>query len=306
MEKMESRRLRWISFPLLILFCLQVQYSEGKTNDIVAVLTSETLIYTQCVEELRVNCECSVEVVNIKGSAETGRELLKSISPVGRHLVAIGSLALKSLREVYPERVIFYLLGLPPEGMGLDRKDIYGISVIPDEEESVSLIKDIFPEVKRIGLLISNRLEFLKDPFEESFRKRGLDFLTIVSKSPEDAVLKIRDADMDLLFTLPDPYSVSQESYKYILTLKRNIPIVAPSPLFLDLGGEITFEIDIKEMGKRIVQMIKSYEGEEFSKLSYVRAPVKWTLLKVDSLNAKKVRYVTTKTKKYYFYGGVQ
>lgn len=177
--------------------------------------------------------------------------------------------ALERASQVKNIPKIFSLIAAANIGPWSDRNDIYGISLDIDPATQFRIIRQAFPESKRIGVLYDpnhNRIiveEAKRAATASGFNLQAFPVGTI--KEIPFAFEKL-EKNADLLWTLYDQTVYSPESARYILiqSLQRKIPVVGFSPHFAKAGALLALYGDYHDMGQQVaLQALALRNGEE-------------------------------------------
>jgi ABC-type uncharacterized transport system substrate-binding protein len=149
------------------------------------------------------------------------------------------------------------------------RTDIYGVSLDIAPATQFRIIRQAFPESKRIGVLYDP--SYNRIIIEEAKRRvaaSGFDIQTFPVGTIREIPIAFErlEKSADLLWTLYDQTVYSPESARYILmqSLQKRIPAVGFSPHFAKAGALLALYGDYHDMGQQAaLQALAIRNGEK-------------------------------------------
>jgi ABC-type uncharacterized transport system substrate-binding protein len=275
---------------IISLFIFLFLKNEGVSQQNIFVLKSEANpFYNSILSAFGKWCDCKLDIYDMEGKIEKGKELIKKERDKIDIGVAVGTLAMKAFNEELPEKNILCLLCMDPEYLNIPPHKVSGVSVFLDEEEVSEALVQMLSETKKVGVLISEKMKNLQKEISEAFLKRNLKMNLLISTNPMDSLLKIKDGEFDILYLLPDPQILNPSTYQAIVKIlpTKNFIMIAPSPIYLKLGGHIAFNPDLERAGKegaKIFKEISSGGGR------FIRCPIKEVILNEKAMENKKYK----------------
>lgn len=241
-------------FKIGVLDYVNSLYTEEAERGIIEGL-KENQLTSDCFLDIK-NAQGDIAVLNSAADlfAQSDYDLIFAITPPAIQV---------SLKKIKDKPVVFTNAGNPVEaGTGISYEDhisnITGISTTPDFEAAVKIIKNFFPEAKRIGTLFTptevDSVLYL-EKFTEVLKKNSMEIVTCPIASPSD----IGDASNALCEKNIDAYcqiidnltgsafgaiSVSAKKKKIPLfcfgsqNVKKGLALAAASRDYYDCGKE--------------------------------------------------------------------
>lgn len=149
------------------------------------------------------------------------------------------------------------------------RSDIYGVSLDIAPSTQFRIMRQAFPEIRRIGVLYDpNHNRIIIEEAKRAAAASGFNLHVF----PVDTIKEIPFAfeklekNTDLLWTLYDQTVYSPESARYVLmqSLQKRIPVVGFSPHFAKAGALLALYGDYHDMGQQAaLQALAVRNGEE-------------------------------------------
>ena len=160
-----------------------------------------------------------------------------------------------------------------PKGAGLtDRPNVTGTSGVPEIEKNLELLKKVFPNVKKVGIIYNTSEQnsvFQVEIAEQAGKKLGIEILAEgVTSAPEFmAALEKLSRDIDVFFAIQD--NTLSSSFPALLE-KMNalkIPIFGANAVYTDRGALISQGTTDYDIGYRAGEMAAAIlKGEKTPK----------------------------------------
>jgi ABC-type uncharacterized transport system substrate-binding protein len=165
---------------------------------------------------------------------------------------------------------IFSLITAAKIDPWLGRDDIYGVFLDIAPATQFRIIRQAFPEVRRIGVLYAPSHN--KKIIEEAKKAAAASSFTIQA-FPVDTIQSLpfafgkMEGNADLLWTLYDQTVYGPESARYILmqSLQKRIPVVGFSPHFAKAGALLALYGDYHDMGQQAALQAVALKNVEFN-----------------------------------------
>ena len=200
----------------------------------------------------------------VEGAVKRGGDLILSVGPQATYLLGTFSSSIPK---------IFTMVKNPEKLFG-SGKVYHGVSLDIPIELQLEQIKATFPKRKRIGVFFSR--ENNQQTIDALFPKaRGLELdlvavpITSTKEIPDS--LKSLQADIDILWIIPDRVVGSEKILKYIIKsmIIKKIPVVGFNEWFAQNGAILSFSLDYEAIGKQtaiLAQRVLASQGpiEEF------------------------------------------
>jgi putative ABC transport system substrate-binding protein len=174
-------------------------------------------------------------------------------------LVTIGSRSTRIAKALEIEVPIVFSSVLNPVTSGLvasyehPGKNLTGASLDIDVNIQLERFKRLVPNMKKIGVLCSERTRYIVEQSQQWEAKHSLTIVPFEVKSPKD-VPKGVDSLMrscDGLWAVPDELIYTPQSTRFILleSFRSKIPIMGFSPSFVQSGALFALIVDHKFVG---------------------------------------------------------
>ncbi len=177
--------------------------------------------------------------------------------------VAVGPQALEYLiRRDWSGPVVYGMI-LNPDLITGHADRLCGISLNIPYKEQISSIHEIFPRVRRLGILYdpaNNQNTF--DGTREIAELRGITAIPLIvtKKNPISRHFDDKIRDLDAIMFIPDRTVISQAVVKYVIksAILQGIPSIGYNRFFHDSGAALSFVIDYKAVGKRVAGQVRN------------------------------------------------
>lgn len=174
-------------------------------------------------------------------------------------VVAIGTTAYKKVRAL-KNRTIVYVMVISSEADRDRSPNISGVSMDIAPAAVLRSIKEVIPSAKKIGLLYDPRytLSYVKEAMQAA-RSAGIDLTAeqVHDLSGIMSALRQMHDGMDVLWMLPDPTVVSEETVDYLLrySIHHSIPIFTFSKKYVEMGAMASLDMDPYDMGAQAAEI---------------------------------------------------
>ena len=186
-----------------------------------------------------------VALYDMDTDLDRGRKQLADIeSKVKPDLIfAVGIWALQVVvSRPSPVPVVYAMVLNPPSIIGVDTKNITGASINVPVEQPIWLLKQLQPQVKRIGVIFNRaKTGYLVTRAQAVARNEGLELITREISSAKDAIgaLESFQDGIDALWIVPDETVLSQTMVQQMLlfSYRRKIPLIGLSDRHAQMGA---------------------------------------------------------------------
>ncbi len=197
-------------------------------------------------------------------------------------IVAIGSSALEALKGKIKDIPIVFCMVLNP-GVLFEEghiENIFGVSMNVSPASQIITLKEIFPRVKRIGVVYNPaQTEYLISEAREVCNQEGLELICSMVYSQGETINAIKNLEnkIDALWIVPDTTVVMPFSVKYMLlfSFRNKIPLFGLSDTYVKRGVLLAVSFDTTDMGRQAgelaLQILKKENNENHS-LIFARA----------------------------------
>jgi len=232
---------------VLVLFLLPVVMASPAAAARVAVLMSAKVDeYEDAVRGFKGAFPHQiVALYDMDTDLDRGRKQLADIeSKVKPDLIfAVGIWALQVVvSRPSPVPVVYAMVLNPPSIIGVDTKNITGASINVPVEQPIWLLKQLQPQVKRIGVIFNRaKTGYLVTRAQAVARNEGLELITREISSAKDAIgaLESFQDGIDALWIVPDETVLSQTMVQQMLlfSYRRKIPLIGLSDRHAQMGA---------------------------------------------------------------------
>lgn len=190
-------------------------------------------------------------------------------------LLCLGTRALENASDIRNIPKIFCLVTLSRAYSFAHRQDVYGVVIDISPAAQFRIIKNVFPKVKRIGVIYNpaNNQKLIKEA-ERSSHAMGFRLITkpVHSMKEIPSALNALENKVDILWAVYDQTVYGPETAKYILlyTLRKNIPFVGFSPQFAKAGALLALYGNYEDMGRQAAFIAKQILNNESPTYKYV------------------------------------
>jgi ABC-type uncharacterized transport system substrate-binding protein len=281
---------------LILTLFLMACRASAEAADILVVESMKIPPYEEALQGLRSSCGCDKNEVVLSEISE--QDVVKEIAREIRRsrprlLVAIGIDALLKVKGINNIPIV-YLMIPNPRSLLSGEENITGVSMRISAEKQLAKLKEVFPEVKRVGLVYDpHKTGFFIENALEASKGLGIKLVLREVDSPKNVDSAIRGVakdGIDVLWMLPDTTAVTPETVDsfFISSLDNRIPILTFSQKFLEKGAVVSVGVDPEDMGRQAGEMVKRIlSGTSVSDLPRVDA--RKALLSLNMRTAKKL-----------------
>lgn len=250
---------------LLFLFLCHGLAEAGQ--EIVVVQSTHVKPYEEAIQGFESICDSEIQRIMI--SESQGIDVVREIRQKRPDMVlAIGKDALSAVKRIGNIPIV-YLMVLNPQSILSGEKNITGVSMnIPPDRQLRALLHTL-PHTKNVGLLYDpDRTGFFVKEARHAAREMGLALIVKEIHSPREVPSSMMDMreKIDVFWMLPDITVMTPETVEFLLlfSLKQQIPLLAFSEKYLELGAFISTGIDAFDMGAQAGEMAnKILSGRE-------------------------------------------
>lgn len=177
-------------------------------------------------------------------------------------LLAIGTDSLTRVRGVKDIPVI-YLMVLNPAS-GLDQEpNITGVSMNIAQEKQLSILSQLLPEIKRIGIIYDpQRSTRFVERAEAAALKKGIALIAKPISHSKEVTAKAMElkGEIDLLWMMPDISVVTPDTVKYLLyfSFQNRVPILTFSEKYVKMGALVSIGMDPFDIGIQAGEMARA------------------------------------------------
>ncbi len=265
--KNETKKNNHINWFFLLLSGLIFLYSflsafPVYATEVVVIRESEIKPYSNAIEGFKSVCNCSVKELELANGV---------IEKVAKNrpdaVFAVGTKAFRKARTIKDIPVIYSMV-MPSELAGLSMQNTYGVSMDVSPRESLGTIINLFPGVRRIGLLSDPRQtgHFAEEAAAVA-RPLGV-VLVIKTVRNAQQVPELLDEmrnQIDVFWMLPDTTVLNADTINYLMlfSFQNNLPIFSFSRKYVELGAAAALSIDPFSMGQKAAEIARQLSKGE-------------------------------------------
>lgn len=248
--------------------------------------------YEEALAGFEKACNCRIERFIL--SEKKGEDIeyaVRRSRPDG--VLAIGREALMATADIH--RVpVFYVMALNHSKKGQDPPNLHGVRMTVSPDAQLNILSSTLPEFRKMGTLYDPDLtgDFIFDARKAATR-HGLDLVETTVKTPAGVPEGLHSMinDIQIFWLLPDLTVLTPETTHHIILscLTRNMPVIAFSDKYLEIGALLSIAFDPADMGVQAGEMAKAvFQGADLppdERHQWARTPV----VKINSKIARKL-----------------
>jgi len=288
---------------LFLLFCRMASAAE-----VLVIESKEYKVFGEALDGFRSSCGCTTGeplVLSGKSEREISTEIRKS-SP--KLIAAIGDDSLKMVKGIKDIPIVYFMISNPGSLLSSE-ENITGVSMQVSPERQLTILKEVLPNVKSVGLIYdpdntglfikkaqdaSNKLEIKILHKEVSKKKVQKEVQREVTSAIQNIVKEIKESKegIHLLWMVYDETVITPETVLVFLdsSLKNGIPLFTYAPKILEMGAVISVSADPVDMGKQAGEMAKKILSSSEKKVTNLpRSDARKAVLGLNLITAKKI-----------------
>ena len=227
-------------------------------HEIIAVQSTDYKPFEEAIKGFERMCNANLQKIII--SESHGLDVVREIKLKRPDMVlAVGPDALSIVKRI-KDIPIVYLMVLNPQAALSGQENITGISMnIPPSKQLQALLQAL-PRTKRVGLLYNPKnTGFLVEKAQQIAEEMNILLTTKEIHHAREVATSAMEmkGDIDVFWMLPDVTVMTPETVEFLLlySLNYQIPLLAFSEKYLDLGAFISTGIDAFDMGAQAGDM---------------------------------------------------
>ena len=247
---------KFFSFLILWLFSVAFAHAEG----VFALGDSHANSFHQIMEGFTFVCNCEVEIGHVESSEEQSFfEQMQQSSPVA--LVAVGMEGLFAALELATDLPIIYSQVLNPRSFMKNRESTGVVPEFPPKAQLEALLAAL-PNIKRLGFVYDPAYSTSRaEQMREVARSLGITLVEGRTDNPRKVpklINEMRDK-IDVFWLTPDQTVVTFETLEYLalFSMENQIPTLAFSEKYMDMGIALGLSADHVDLGKQIGAIAK-------------------------------------------------
>jgi putative ABC transport system substrate-binding protein len=287
-----------IGFALLAVLALAATASPAQASRVAVLLSAKVSEYEEALKGFKEAAPHEiVAVYDMDGDLDRGRKQLAEIeTKIKPDLIfAVGIWALQAIVSRPPPLPVVYAMVLnPPSVIGAGAKNVTGASMNVPVEQSIRLLKQLGPQIKRIGVIYNPaKTGYLVKRAQVVAKEDGLELVAREINSAKEVIgaLESFQDGIDALWIVPDETILSQAVVQQMLlfSYRRKIPLLGLSDRHAQMGALFSLSFasgeDIGRQAGELAQAILT--GRPAAEVPYTSA--RKLLLTVNLKTAQKL-----------------
>jgi len=237
---------------------------------------------------------CNVTVKEMVISEWEGLDIVKEIRKINPDMIlAVGIDALSKVKGIKDVPIVYFMVP-NPQSVTSEEENITGISMNISPEKQLGLLREVLPDVNRVGLLYNPaKTGYFVKKARDSSRKFGIKLIVKEVYSSREVPLLINDMkkEIDAFWMLPDTTVITPETieFLFLFSLENKMPLIAFSDKYTELGAVMSVGIDAFDTGRQAGEMAKKIlSGTDIKNL--LRADARKAVLSINLKVVKKLR----------------
>lgn len=267
---MKSNNLfKFVLSVILIIVAFQYSYSE----DVLIVLSSNIKPYNSCYEGYKDVSKRSHSKIYLPKSEHGYKQFIQKIRKQKPKVIfAIGTKAFNVVSSNITDIPIVFAMVLNPKCNTLN-KNITGITMNIDLDVRMEYLKKILPNVKNVGVILSNATkEIYLEKIESIENKSDYKFYKLFCSTDSELMnnLNTLEGKVGCILLFPDPLLLKDANFSVLLmfSFKNNIPLIGVSPKYVKMGALYGLYSEYSYSGIQASQVVdRIISGYEASKI---------------------------------------
>lgn len=270
--------------------------SPALATDVIIFKSSDIAAYNQAITGFKAAIPPGITLseYDLQGDLEKGRKLARKIRASDPALVfAVGVKAAKAAQLEIVDIPVVYSMVLDPAKYGLNAPNMTGILLEVPAERQLAMIRNLLPQLKRIGTLYDPaKTSALIDEARRLLKLSGIGLVPMQISSERDVPGSLRALlpSVDALWLVPDSTVLTDESLHFILNtgLEARVPVIGFSREFARSGALLCLSVNYADIGRQAGQLTRKLLDGQLS------LPMKpWHPDRIEtSLNLKTARFL--------------
>jgi putative tryptophan/tyrosine transport system substrate-binding protein len=250
-------------FPVFLCFAMKPTTASAK---VVLLVERGPSIYQEAALGFQRAFSGTDEIDQIYIDADA-RSLERSLDSLRKNpprlVVAIGTQAARTAKDLLPNIPILYCLALRPVENQLVGTTIGGIALDIDLAQQLESIQRALPKLRRIGVVYD---ELTSGPLVRQLQQHLGTNVQLVARdvrTPQEAAREIQDllsnglSGDDAFWLLWDSVSANPANFRLLveLSLRYKVPLIAPARPFVEAGALISVGADYERAGRQVAVM---------------------------------------------------
>ena len=244
---------------LSVLFVLMLSHGLAEAgHEIVVVQSAHVKPFEEAIKGFERSCDANLHRIII--SESQGVDVVREIKLKRPDMVlAVGGDALSQVKKIKDIPIVYLMVPNPQSALS-GQENITGVSMnIPPGKQLQALLQWL-PRTKRVGLLYDPKnTGYIVEKAHQAAREMGIVLMAKEIHHARDVATSAMEmkGDIDVFWMLPDVTVMTPETVEFLLlySLNYQIPLLAFSEKYLDLGAFISTGIDAFDMGAQAGDM---------------------------------------------------
>ena len=261
------RQVRRASLALCVVWLSASQPTRAASLAI--VLSDESAPYQEVYEAIRARADDRDMSVSRMYAPDTTEAMINA-----RLVVAVGVRAAESVANL-PGRAPVLVVLVPKNWYrktgkmrltGNARRSVSAIYLDQPYARQVSLIRLAFPDVKRVGVLVSASEAVVHEEIGPALRAQGLTLVSEILETDQKLIVPLEKifSQADLMLAIPDPEVFNRTSAQSVLltSYRYHDPVVGYSRSLTRAGALVSLYSTPTQIGRQAAEMIlKQFES---------------------------------------------
>jgi len=265
---------RRISLVVSIVLFSSLNASQVEGADIALLKSQDLPTYREAVEGIKKVYGEDLREFDLKADLQESERVVMALKKDPPDLIlTIGLWATRIAKKNFQQIPIIFSMVFDPARFSISGENITGVTLQVSTSEVLSRIRDLFPEVKKIGVLYNPKKTGEQiQKAQKAAVALGVSLISVPTHSGKDVPENLRTLQpkIDLLWLVPDSTVVTPESVDFLLltSFENNIPIVTFSDGFVRRGAAASFSADYQAVGEQSARLAMSIlQGEDPAQL---------------------------------------
>ena len=258
--------MKHLILNLFTLFAAVVTINTAHATEIAVLMSSDAAIYQEALNGFKESvANRTFKVQYLTDRKDSINDQLKIIRTLiePEIIYVIGTPALEAVvGKITHIPIVHSMVFNPTPGTLTEGKNITGVSMIPAHDKTVSLIKELNPKIRRVGVMYDpGRSQSLYWQAQSAAQKEGIQLIDRKIRSPGEvaAALKSFESEIDLLWLWPDERFLADEIIQRIVlfSYEHKIPVLGLSERHTQMGTLLSLSYgSAKDMGKQAGELV--------------------------------------------------
>ncbi len=200
---------------------------------------------------------------DLAGTFQNNDKMVSAISEAKPDLVlAIGAKALTAVTQSKITLPVVFCAAINIAKDDLANSNITGISLTVSPQEQLQILSSLSPKIRTIGIMLreKNASHLLKTVVNSADGKK-INIVPVPLGSEKEIPVQLRSVidKIDALWMLDDAYIHSKETLEFVVgsTIENNIPFMATSEVFVEVGATIALSPSFFDNGRQAANMVQ-------------------------------------------------